>query len=109
MARKKQEVKVESTRLQDYEMVFIVSPEVADEELEGKVNSVSEFITGREGVMSEVEVWGKRKLAYPLKHFLEGSYVLARFKLSPVRCKELEANLKISEDILRHLLIKVGD
>jgi len=109
VARKKQEVKVESTRLQDYEMVFIVSPEVADEELEGKVNSVSEFITGREGVMSEVEVWGKRKLAYPLKHFLEGSYVLARFKLSPVRCKELEANLKISEDILRHLLIKVGD
>jgi len=109
VARKKQEVKVESTRLQDYEMVFIVSPEIADEELEGKVNSVSEFITGREGVMSEVEVWGKRKLAYPLKHFLEGSYVLARFKLSPVRCKELEANLKISEDILRHLLIKVGD
>ncbi len=109
MVRKKQEVKVESTRLQDYEMVFIVSPEIADEELEGKVNNVSEFITGREGVMSEVEVWGKRKLAYPLKHFLEGNYVLARFKLSPVRCRELEANIEISEDILRHLLIKVGD
>ena len=108
MPRKKQEPKVEDTRLQDYEMVFVVSPELADEDLESKINGVSQFITGRAGVISEVETWGKRKLAYPLKHFLEGNYVLARFKLSPARCKELEANLKISEEILRHLLIKVG-
>jgi len=106
--RKKQEQKIEDTRLHDYEMVFIVSPEIADEDLEGRVNGVSQFITSREGVVSEVEVWGRRKLAYPLKHFLEGNYVLAKFSLSPARCKELEANLKISEEILRHLLIKVG-
>jgi small subunit ribosomal protein S6 len=109
VARKKQEVKVASTRLQDYEMVFIISPEVADEDLESRINNVSQFITGRDGVMGEVEVWGRKKLSYPLKHFLEGNYVLARFKLSPVQCQELEANLKISEDILRHLLIKVGE
>ena len=109
VARKKQEVKIESTRLQDYEMVFIVSPEVADEDLETRISSVSQFITGRDGVMGEVEVWGKKKLAYPLKRFLEGSYVLAKFKLSPAQCKELEANLEISEDILRHLLIKVEE
>ncbi len=89
-------------------MVFIVSPEIADEALESKINGVSQFITGRNGVIDSVEQWGKKKLAYPLKHFLEGNYVLARFKLSPARCKELEANLKISEEILRHLLIKVG-
>lgn len=89
-------------------MVFIISPEVADEALESKINGVSQFITGRNGVIDSVEQWGKKKLAYPLNHFLEGNYVLARFKLSPTRCKELEANLKISEEILRHLLIKVG-
>jgi len=89
-------------------MVFIVSPEIADEALESKINGVSQFIIGRNGVIDSVEQWGKKKLAYPLKHFLEGNYVLARFKLSPARCKELEANLKISEEILRHLLIKVG-
>ncbi len=89
-------------------MVFIVSPEIADEALESKINGVSQFITGRNGVIDSVEQWGKKKLAYPLNHFLEGNYVLARFKLSPARCKELEANLKISEEILRHLLIKVG-
>jgi len=107
-ARKKEAIKVEDTRLHDYELAFIVSPEVAEESLENTINSVSQFITGRDGVISDVEKWGKRKLAYPLEQFLEGHYVLARFKMSPARCKELEANLKISEQILRHLLIKLG-
>jgi small subunit ribosomal protein S6 len=107
-ARKKEASKVEDKCLQDYELVFIVSPEVADESLESKIDGVSQFITGKDGIISDVERWGKKKLAYPVGHFLEGNYVLARFKISPARCKDLEANLKISEEILRHLLIKLG-
>jgi small subunit ribosomal protein S6 len=107
-AKKKEALQVEDKRLQDYELAFIVSPEVADESLESKINSVNQFITGRDGVISEVEQWGRKRLAYPVGHFLEGNYVLVRFKINPARCKELEANLKISEDILRHLLIKLG-
>jgi small subunit ribosomal protein S6 len=107
-ARKKEVSKVEDKRLQDYELVFIVSPEVADESLDSKIDGISQFITGRDGVVSDVERWGKKRLAYPLGRFLEGNYVLARFKINPARCKELEANLKISEEILRHLLIKLG-
>ncbi len=107
MPRKKQVVQqVEDKRLEDYELVFVVSPEVADESLDSSIDGISQFIAGKDGVISEVERWGKKKLAYPIKHFLEGNYVLTRFKISPARCKELEANLKISEEILRHLLIK---
>jgi small subunit ribosomal protein S6 len=109
VARKKEEIQVEDKRLQDYELVFIVSPELADESLENRINGISQFITGMDGVVDNVEQWGKRRLAYPVEHFLEGNYVLARFKLSPTRCRELEANLKISEEVLRHLLIKLGD
>ena len=109
MAAKKKEIeKVEDTRLNDYELVFIVSPEVYDEALESKIDGVSQFITNRDGVISGVERWGKKKLAYPVGHFLEGNYVLTRFKINPARCKELEANLKISEEILRHLLVKLS-
>ena len=107
-ARKKEALKVEDKRLQDYELVFIVSPEVTDESLENTVDSVSQFISGKDGVISNMERWGKRKLAYPMERFLEGNYVLTRFKINPARCKELEANLEISEEILRHLLIKSG-
>lgn len=106
MPRKKQVSAVEDKRLRDYELVFIVSPEVTDESLEQKIDVISQFITSNNGAISEVERWGKKKLAYPVGHFLEGNYVLTRFKLSPARCKELESNLKISEEILRHLLVK---
>lgn len=107
MARKKIERKIKDTRLQEYELVYIVSPEVADESLETRVDNISQFITGKEGVIDGVEKWGRKKLAYPIKHFLEGNYVLTKFKLSPAQCKELDANLRISEEIIRHLLIKV--
>jgi small subunit ribosomal protein S6 len=107
-ARKKEVLKAEDKRLLDYELVFVVNPEVSEESLEGTINSISQFIATKNGTVSEVERWGKKKLAYPVKHFLEGNYVLARFKINPAWCKELEANLKISEEILRHLLIKQG-
>jgi small subunit ribosomal protein S6 len=109
MATKKKAVaEVKDAKLQSYELVYIVQPEMEEEAVEGKIESINQFITGNNGNVDEVERWGKKKLAYPIMHFLEGSYVLTRFTLSPTRCSELEANLKISEDILRHLLIRLN-
>ena len=101
------ELKTEDKQLRDYELVFIISPEVEEETLEATAGSVNQFITGKGGVLSGEERWGKRKLAYPIKRFLEGNYVLSRFKMKPIWSKELEANLQISEEVLRHLLIKI--
>jgi small subunit ribosomal protein S6 len=95
-------------KLQDYELVYILSPEIAEDALEARINNVSQFITAREGVISDVQKWGKKKLAYPIKHFLEGNYILAKFQMKPARARELEANLRISEEVIRHLLIKAG-
>jgi len=105
----KEEIKVEDNGLRDYELVLIISPELADEVLEATVGNVSKFITESGGAVSDVERWGKRKLAYPLKHFMEGNYVLVRFKMNPASGKQLEANLRISEDVLRHLLIRLDE
>ena len=101
-------LKVEDERLCDYEMVLIFSPEVVEEDFDAAVDKVSQFIVGRGGAISAVEVWGKRRLAYPIKRFVEGSYVLVQFKMRTTLCRELEANLQISEEVLRHLLIRVG-
>ncbi|GAG45082.1 unnamed protein product, partial [marine sediment metagenome] len=46
-------------------------------------DNLSRFVTGKGGVVPEIERWGKRRLAYPIKHFMEGNYVLAKFKLKP--------------------------
>jgi len=100
--------KVEDERLRDYELVLIISPEVQGEKFDAVIDNVSRFITGKGGIVSDVEQWGKRRLAYSIRHFEEGSYVLSRFKLKPTLSKELEANLQISEEILRHLLVKLS-
>ena len=107
MAVKKEAVITEEKRLHDYELVFVISPEIDDDALESTVTNISQFITGKGGVIADVERWGKKKLAYPLKKFLEGTYVLARFQMDPKYSKELEANLHISEEVLRHILIVV--
>jgi len=95
--------------LRDYELVLVISPEVADEGIPAVVEKVSQFITGRGGNVTEVNQWGRRRLAYPIKHFTEGNYVLTRIKLEATATAELEAGLRISEDILRHLLVKIGE
>ena len=101
-------VSKEDKQLRDYELVVIISPEVADEAVDGVIGNVSRFITENGGTVSDVEQWGKRKLAYPIKHFMEGSYVLTRFKMQPKLSKQLEASLQISEEVLRHMLVQVG-
>jgi small subunit ribosomal protein S6 len=108
VVKKKIETKVKDSRLQEYELVYILNPEMTEEATEARINGFSEYITAREGVIDAVDKWGKRRLAYPIKHFIDGFYVLAKFKMSPARSKELEANLRISEDVVRHLLIRVN-
>ena len=93
--------------LRDYELTVIIRPDLDAEKLEARINAISQFITDKGGAVSEIQKWGKRKLGYPIKKSLEGFYVLVKCQMKPASGKELEGNLRISEDILRHLLIVV--
>jgi len=101
-------LKAEDEQLRDYELVLIIGPKVVNEALDATIDNVSQFITGKGGIISDVEQWGERKLAYPIRHFVEGTYVFIRFKVKPTLTKEFEAKLDISEEVLRHLLIKLS-
>jgi small subunit ribosomal protein S6 len=96
----------EGDRMPSYELVFIISPEVTDEEVPGTVTKVGESINKIGGNVTETTQWGRRKLAYPIKRFAEGNYVLAQIELEPALTKELEANLRVFDEVLRHLLIR---
>ncbi|MFQ5924573.1 MAG: 30S ribosomal protein S6 [Dehalococcoidia bacterium] len=95
--------------MRDYELVVVISPEVAEEEIPGTLEKISRFITERGGSITEVNQWGRRKLAYPIKNFMEGNYVLTQFKMEPGLTADLEASLVIPEELLRHLLVRLGD
>ena len=97
----------EDKQLHNYELILIISPEVMEEALGNIMDNVSQFIAEKGGIVSNVEQWGKRRLAYPISRFAEGNYVLAQFTMKPGLGKELEAKLRISEEVLRHLLVRV--
>ena len=92
--------------MRDYELTLIINPELNEEKFEATIDNISKFITDKGGTVSDIARWGKRRLAYPIKHVNEGNYVLAKIQIEPGIGKELESNLQISEDVLRHLLIK---
>jgi small subunit ribosomal protein S6 len=100
-------VTVAAEDLRNYELVLVVSPQLADEAYEATIDKYSRFVTGKGGTIDDTQRWGKRRLAYPIKHFGEGNYVLFKLRMKPVHSRELEANLRISEEIVRHLLVRM--
>lgn len=90
----------------DYELVAIVSPDASDEVVVGKIDGISQLITERQGVVEESQRWGKRRLAYPIKKYIEGNYALLRFKLEQADILALRLNLEADQDVLRYLVTK---
>jgi small subunit ribosomal protein S6 len=88
----------------NYELMLVINPEWTEDKLAATSAAVSQFITGLGGSISEVKPLGKRRLAYPIKHFNEGHYTLLHFKLKSASSPELENRLNISEEIIRYLL-----
>jgi len=95
--------------MHDYELVAMISPKIDEDELSKIVDMMTQSINSRGGAVGEIKNWGKRKLAYPVKKFMEADYVLARFKLMPKSVKGLESEIGAFGDVLRYLVVKVGD
>jgi len=92
--------------LRDYEVLYIVRADLDDDKIQDAVKRVNTLIERSGGTPDGTNLWGKRKLAYDVKHQKEGSYVLQDFHLDPDRVPELEASLKITEEVLRHLIVR---
>jgi small subunit ribosomal protein S6 len=95
--------------LRDYEILYIVRADLDDDKVQDVVKRVNTLIERSGGTAEQTSLWGKRKLAYEVKHQKEGSYVLQDFKIGPDRVPELEAALKITEEVLRHLIVRKPD
>ena len=87
-----------------YEVMFIINPTLEDEKKDATVETVKEIIAA-DGVVGEVDVWGMRKLAYPIQKKTEGYYVVIEFKAEPTLPKELDRRLRINENVMRHIIV----
>jgi small subunit ribosomal protein S6 len=89
----------------DYELVVLVSPQVADEQVPAVAERIREFITNRKGSVSELKPWGRRRMAYHIGNFQEASYLQVNFTMDSEHASELEESLRLAEDVIRHLLV----
>jgi small subunit ribosomal protein S6 len=92
--------------LHEYELVVVMDPEIPEEDVQSAIDRVTGAITSRGGEIEDIQPWGRRKLAYSIRRHMEGNYILTNIKLDPARAHELESSFMISEEILRHLLIR---
>ena len=90
--------------MREYELMFIVHPDLDENAFNDVVTKVTGWITEDGGEVAKTEVWGKRPLAYPLRKQREGQYVLMHAKMPPKLGAVLDRNLRYLEPVLRFML-----
>jgi len=87
-----------------YELMLLFRPDLEDDKLQAAVEKVTRAIVNAGGALTKVSPWGKRRLAYDIKHFREASYFLIHFDIAPSEVRGIERGILITEEILRHLV-----
>ena len=92
--------------MRDYELVTIFNPEIGDDAMPQAIDRLGQQIASRGGTVTDTAHWGRRKLAYPISKFYEGNYVVTQLQMDSNQTRGLEVALRISDDVLRHLLVR---
>ncbi len=89
-----------------YELVVVVSAKIEDEERAAVIEKVKEYITRFGGNVSDVDDWGKKKLAYEIQKMKEAYYYFIHFESDATCPAEVESNVRIMENVIRFLCVK---
>ena len=92
--------------MRNYELVFIVHPEVDDVGLTSVIDRVSSLVEREGGNVTKTDLWGLRRLAYPILKQREGYYVLMLCELGPQTVAALERSLRLTDHVMRHLVVR---
>jgi small subunit ribosomal protein S6 len=95
--------------MRSYELVFIVQPELDENDLSAVVERVEGLIERNSGKVAKIEPWGMRRLAYPIQDKMEGQYVLMHIDLEPQGVAGLERDLRLLEPLMRHLVVRAAE
>jgi small subunit ribosomal protein S6 len=92
-----------------YEELFIMKPDIPEEEVAVFIEQIKTNITTAGGTIDKVENWGKRRLAYKVEKFKEGTYVLIQFSSGPEAVKEVERRLRVAEGVIKFLTVRIDE
>lgn len=97
--------------MRDYEVTVILQPQLEEAERNQVIERLNDLLVPgpkEEGALI-ANHWGLRQLAYPIRKFTEGYYILYEAKLDPSRIREIERTMEFNEDILRYLVVRKGE
>lgn len=91
----------------DYEVTYILRPSLEESDVEERANAIAGIVKSQGGEVTGIERLGKKRLAYEIKDVREGNYVVMQFRSEAAASKELERQLKLHEDVLRALVVRL--
>lgn len=89
-----------------YETMYILHPDLDEEKSAALIDRFAQIVANDGGEVTRIDRWGKRRLAYKIAHNREGYYVVMKFKAPPEAARELDRVLKITDGVLRHIIIR---
>jgi small subunit ribosomal protein S6 len=90
-----------------YELMLVLRPDTADDRVQQILDRTTRGIAGGDGQIVKVSPWGRRRLAYPISGYREGSYFIVVFDSPSEAIDELEHGLNITEEVMRHLVTRI--
>ncbi|MEG2018681.1 MAG: 30S ribosomal protein S6 [Clostridium sp.] len=91
--------------MRSYETIFVLHPSLDEEAVKANIEKFKGVIENNGGEVENVDVWGRRKLAYEIAKVNEGTYTLINFKAGTELPKELDRVFRISDAVIRHIII----
>lgn len=95
--------------MNNYELMYILRPDLGEEQVQQEVTRYREFLEQYNAQDINIKVWGKRRLAYPIKKFQDGIYVLVNYQADGKQVAPLERAMRLSEEVIRYLTLKLPD
>ena len=92
--------------MNQYEVLYVITPELDEEADKVVMDKFADIITQNGGEIEKTDVWGKRRLAYPIDYKTEGYYVLVVFNANPELPRELERNMRNDERLMRYMVTR---
>jgi small subunit ribosomal protein S6 len=95
--------------MRNYEVMFIAHPDLDDASLSALVDKAKGWVSAAGGQVTQVDLWGRRRLAYPIRKQSEGQYILMQTQMAASGTRELERNMRLTEQVMRFQVIRTDE
>ena len=95
--------------MRDYEVMTIHRPDLAESDIDSDLSQIETFLTDNGGNVAKRDLWGKRRFAYEIDHLSEGFYTVLSFQAQPQVVENLDRRLTLSDEVLRHKIVRLED